>query len=341
MKRFQNKMAESRWSLTVTSIMCLMVWLLAGSGLVDGSRVTLDGGWFDVVSLNPMAWVRHPMIFTLPCMAVSTYLMVELNNANALIRIYSRMVSCAFLVLTSMATFQFLSVRAAIVTLSIIGFYIAAFRSYQDTQAAGWVFYAFLCVGVASIAFVQVLYFLPLLWLLLGTKLYAFSSRTFVASLLGVALPYWFFITYCVFTDNMVRFASHFVALTEFVPLPFTTEPSTWLPSVNILVTVTYVLTLAIIGSIHYLRTRQNDRIRTQMFYEMFIIVIGATLLFLFLQPTHVEVLLSILVVNTSPLIAHFIALTQTRWTNLLTVIMIILAIAITVFNLLTPIFAL
>ena len=43
--------------------------------------------------------------FEFACLAVSTYLMVEFNNVNALLRVYSRMISCAFLVLACAANY--------------------------------------------------------------------------------------------------------------------------------------------------------------------------------------------------------------------------------------------
>lgn len=106
-KRIQNIIAESRWSLTIMSVCAIAVW----------SAVALTN------------------IYVLPsllCMLFSTFLMMELNNTNALIRIYSRMVSCCYMAFTTMATFQFISYRAAIIVLCIVGFYTCIFRCYQD-----------------------------------------------------------------------------------------------------------------------------------------------------------------------------------------------------------------
>ena len=325
-KRFQNKIAESRWSLTITALLCMLVWLaVCISQIQYGTKLPLtEWGW--------QQWLSHPILITLPCVALSTYLMVELNNANALIRIYSRMVSCTFLVLMTMATFQYTSVRAAIVTLCAIGFYTAAFHAYQDNQATGWIFYAFLCLSIASIAFIQVLFFLPLLWILMSTKLLSVSLKTLCASLLAVVLPYWFLIPYYVLTDNTQGFIQHFTSIADFAPLA---DISTL--SLEQLVTGGFIILLFLIGGVHFLHTRQNDRIRTQMFYEIFVIVNSLALVFLVLQPVHFESLLGIIIVNTAPLIAHFIALTHTKWTNLLTIILLLLTVSITALNLWMP----
>ena len=76
-KRTQNRIAESRWALPICAAYTLLICIISGL-FVEG------------------IWVQ------LALTAVATLLMVELNNRNSLIRIYSRMVSCSFLVLTMM-----------------------------------------------------------------------------------------------------------------------------------------------------------------------------------------------------------------------------------------------
>ncbi|MCR5077067.1 MAG: hypothetical protein K6A82_03405 [Prevotella sp.] len=303
-KRIQNRISESRWTLSAVVPAALLVWVAA--------------------ALHTTA-VIAPGI----CLLLSTYLMMELNNANALIRIYSRMVSCSFLVLTTMAVFQFPSIRAAIVTLSIVGFYTPAFRCYQDPHSPGWMFYAYFCIGMASIVWVQALFFLPILWIVTRTNLLAMSPRNFVASLLGIALPYWFFTAYLAATGNISLLADHFRELAAFSkPLDLSSL------TVSQITVLAYVLLCAVIGTVHFLNQKRNDSIRTRLLYQIFITVDIAATLFLFLQPQHYEALLGILIVTTSPLIGHFFALTRTRITNWIFCILSTAALIITLINL-------
>ena len=73
-KYIQNKVAENRLALSVTIVYAVGVWLLSGF---------VQENW----------WIQFG------CFALAAFLMLELNNVNALIRIYSRMVSCSFLAL--------------------------------------------------------------------------------------------------------------------------------------------------------------------------------------------------------------------------------------------------
>ena len=54
------------------------------------------------------------------CFALSAYLMVELNNAYALLRVRSRMVSSVFMALTCTMTFLFHSMTGGLVQLFTI-----------------------------------------------------------------------------------------------------------------------------------------------------------------------------------------------------------------------------
>ena len=302
----QNRIAESRWALPITVVYAVLVCLAC--------RLISD-----------QLWVQMAMLI------ISTYLVIELNNTNSLIRIYSRMISCTFLVLMSAANIIFPSVESRIVQLCFIGCYTALFRAYQDKQASGPVFYAFLCIGIASTIFIQIAFYVPILWILLAVNILAFSNRTFWASVLGLIVPYWFIGGYHAYTGEINQLARHFTNMAQFGPL-FDYSAITE----HQIVTFAYVVLIAAIGIIHYLRNSFADKIRTRMLYELFITMCVGSIVFMILQPQYYEILMGILIVNTAPLIAHFIALTRTRLTNIAFYLLIGLSIVITAYNLWT-----
>lgn len=303
----QNIIAENRYALPVTAVLAALILLLSGQ-----------------------PWQQ--LWQTVGLLAVSALLMVELNNAYALIRIYSRMVSCSFLAIMVMASFLHTHSAILIVQLCTIIFYLTIFHAYQDKQATGWVFYAFLSIGIASLFFVQILYFVPILWLLLLFNINALSARTFCASLFGLLLPYWFIGGYAVYIGRSEELLSHFLALSRFEqPLDFQSL------NPHQLLTACFVLLLMVIGSIHFIRNSFHDKIRIRMIYETFIIMSVSTLLFMVLQPTHFDFLLSIFIVSTAALTGHFISLTHTRLTNIAFIWMILTTILLMVYNIWTP----
>lgn len=254
--------------------------------------------------------------------------MVVFNNANALIRIYSRMVSCAFLVLSCAASFLFENMGGGITQLCVIAAYITFFHCYQDKASPGWMYYTYLCLGLASTLFVQILFFVPFFWLLTVTQLNAMSGRSFVASLLGLLTPYWFAASWFVWQGDFSAFISHFTALAQFQALGDYSGVS-----LSQLLVFVLVVALAITGAIHFWRNSHNDKIRTRQFYGIFMAMALLSTIFLILQPQHADPLLRLLIINTAPLIAHFITLTRTKWTNIAFCAILAASLLVTAFN--------
>jgi uncharacterized membrane protein len=70
------------------------------------------------------------------------------------------------------------------------------------------------------------------------------------------------------------------------------------------------------------------------MLFEVFIVMDICSFVFIILQPQHYDFLMRIMIINTAPLIAHFVALTRTWFTNAFFGLICLAAIAITAYNL-------
>lgn len=317
-KRTQNKVAESRYALPVMVIYAIAVWMASG--------YLLPIVPFTLSSLLSGAWVQ------LVCFLLSAYLMVELNNSNALIRIYSRMVSCSFIALSCAACFLFDSMAGAIVQLCSIATCLCLFRAYQDKTAVGWTFYAFLCIGLASVVTPYVLYYVPLVWFVMYFLLTALSWRTFAASLLGLITPYWFILPFAIYQGGLTDLGQRFMSLLDF-EFPYNYS----LLTINELSLYVLVAAFALTGFIHYWRSSYNDSIRVRQLYGCFSLMTFVTLALLALQPQHYDMLMHLLIVNVSPLIAHFLSLTHTRITNIAFYVITAAVVILTIFNLWMP----
>ena len=207
---------------------------------------------------------------------------------------------------------------------------LTLFATYQNREASGWVYYAFLILGLASLAKVHLLVLIPFYWILM-IFLSSLSLRTFIASLLGLFTPYWFWIAAVVFLhqDDLTPFTDHFLPFTEF-PL-FTAYDS--IPLSHYL-TYAFLVILTITGIVHFLRTSYNDKIRTRQLYYCFMFFNIMILVLLPLFPQHYDLLFRPAIILTSPLIGHFIALTNTKVTNIAFCVILITALLLTGFNL-------
>lgn len=305
-KYIQNKVSESKLTLPCMSVYALVCWLCCG---------LLQEGW----------WMQ------LGGFVLTTYLMVELNNSNALIRIYSRMVSCAFLMLSCMACFLFPAIQGTLIQFFFVACYLILFHAYQDTESMGHAYYAFLLLGLASMVCIHMVFFLPLLWLFMLLNLQSLSVRTFCASLLGLLTPYWIAAGWLIYQEDFTLMTTHFLPLLEFQQ-PF----ELGLLTLSQLLTLAFVVILALTGTIHYIRTSYNDKIRIRQLYSIFIWTDVVTIIFLCVQPQHYDILMRLLIINTAPLIAHFIALTHTRITNIAFFVISVTALLLTAYNIWT-----
>lgn len=305
-KRTQNRIAESRWALPICAAYTLLICLISG--------LFSEGIWAQ-----------------LALTAIATLLMVELNNRNSLIRIYSRMVSCSFLVMTMMTPHKIESIDGCIVSMCFVAFYLALCNAYQDKKATGYVLWAFAAIGVASIVWIQILLFIPVLWVLTATNILAMSLRTFVTSILGVIMPYWFLSAYYIYIGDIMPIVDHIATIANFEPLFIYKNCS-----INDFLPLCFIILLAITGSIHFLRTSYKDKIRTRMIYEMFITMSVATIVLMLLQPQHANIATHLLIISTAPLIGHFLALTSTKITNIASLAIMATALVITALNLWT-----
>lgn len=286
------------------------------------------------------------------CFATSAFLMVLLNKQNALIRISTRMVSCSYVMLICMLTWTFGNIATAIVALCVVTTYLILFSCYQNNNAQGWFFYAFLSIGMASLVFPQILYFVPFIWLLAGTKLQSISLRSVCASLLAIILPYWFLAAFALVRNGQITpIIHHFERLGEFEPIALPTMATAHLPEyANFLpwtlnpqqtaLTIVcsqlaLIVLLFIIGTVHFLRHAYTDKLRTRQYFSFFMLMFALTLIFLVLQPQHREFLMPMLVINVAPLVAHFVSLTNTRLTNFAFVMLAIATVVLTAASLL------
>ena len=303
-KRLQNTVAEGRFTLIFTCIYALIVTL--------PQTINIENMWIQLILL-----------------AVSTLLMMEFNNANALIRIYSRMVSCSFLALSVIDSTLLSSIKGGAFQLFFILFLLFLFRAYQDKKAHGYIYYAFLSLSISSLCFVQVWFIVPFLWVLLFTNVLAGSIKNLSASILGLLTPYWLALGYSLYSNNIDPLFNHFSVLSQFEE-PFNMA----LLSNNSLLILSFLSLLSLTGIIHFLRNSFLDKIKTRMIYEALIALNIIIFVFIVLQPQHYSYLIRLFIITVSPLIAHFVALTRTKITNIAFIVFSLITLIITIYSL-------
>jgi hypothetical protein len=281
------------------------IWVLAG---------LFQGQW----------WVQFA------CFVLSALLVMRINSKNLLIRIYSRSVSVAFIFLSCTAVFLFPSWTGGLVQLCCIAALMLLFDSYQDPTAVGNAYYAFLLLGVSSMFDATIIFYLPLLWIMMKIIAYTLSWRTFLASLLGLATPYWFMSGWLMWQKNgdLHAIISLF-AVQDILQFPF--DFSAVPLSYQLIMAFTTLL--MVIGSMHFVHSSFRDKIRVRQIYYGFITLGIYSLAILVLQP-HNELAMRMLILAASPLIGHYWALTNSRISNIIFITITVTLVVLTAFNL-------
>lgn len=306
-KRLQNQIAESGLTLPVVAVYTGIVWLLAG---------LITHHW----------WIQFALL------GFCTFLFVELNNTNALIRVRNRMVGSTFLVLSSAPCALFGSVSGALFALSIMLYMLFLFQTYQDPYSVGRTFYSYLFIGLGSLLWVDILYFIPIMWILNYALLQSLSLRTWMASVIGVTTPYWFLLPWFVFQKDFTPITDHFAGLTDFrFPIPILSLTAGEM--------ISFILTLFVmlVGIIHFWLKSFEDRIRIRMLFTFFGWTAVCATAFLLFQPQHYNYLIRMLIICASPFVAHYFTLTHTRHSNIFFIVISMLFVLVTILNLLTP----
>lgn len=305
MKYFQNKVSESSFTLPIVAVLVV----LASVAVVIFSH----GDWM-----------------SLPLMAFSTVAMLEMNNRNLLLRIRSRMVSTVFLLLTMMCGWVNADWHIAFIQLCFVGFSFLALLTTQDRSSAGRIFYAFLFLSAGSMIWQGLLWLLPFLLFLFVVPLYAFSSKTMSAFIMALLLPYLLYALYLIYInigdlktlgDNVLPI------LSTDVFLDYTCV------TIGVTLNFTVLVLLTILGTIHFIHKAYMDKIRTRICYHFFISFAWIIIVFAAVAPVYAQYLLPILCVPLAPLLAHYLALTSSKFTNISFFVIIGIILLVTIFN--------
>ena len=172
-------MAKGRFTFPVAILICLLLRIITGNE------------WQDVINL-------------LVC-ALTAYLLIEINTAFTLIRTRSTLHVSFYVFLSTACLFLHSFQYAVFAPLTFLIAISQLFSSYESPYPAGSIFHAFFFIGLGSLLFPQLLYFVPLFYLGM-ISFRSLSLKSFFAGLTGLCVPYWLFFGYAFYYDKMNLF---------------------------------------------------------------------------------------------------------------------------------------
>lgn len=301
----QSRIAESRLTLPTCLCICTLVWWYVGPNT-------------DVATI--LSWLL--------CMGTVAVLM-ETNIGLQILRVRTRLTESLWLLLIAATPgihFQWEPLTCALCLASSQGLLLCC---YQKKNSPSLVFHSFLFLGIGSI-------FAPAMWIVailfyvcLATLMRAFSWKGLWAGLIGLFAPYWCWLLWEMCLGDIYHMIEYLAwkwteAIPEGINLP--SADKQYLPIWGLL------LFLNIIGIVHYMSKRYEDKIRIRMFLYVFVFLSCLLQTAFVLFPYQRQDLLPMLSVSVVPLVAYYWALTWGKTARFLLILSFTLWIAVLAF---------
>lgn len=300
-------------------------WLLGSILLPEADALrTHSLLWQPLDEVHLPMWLYRLVSFVL--YGLIGYSLVAFNNAFAIIRMRASVQTSVFFLLIAVCpVLHTLYIGDFSALFFLVGLYFL-FAGYQRQRPSGYLFYAFLFLGVGSLVFPKLTFFAPLFWI--GAyKFQALSWRSFFASVVGWAVPYWFLLGHAYFYGQMELFRSPLQDLVTFVPM--------WIGlQVWELCTLILLLVLYLVSAGHCIVAGYDDKIRTRSYLNFMIFFCAYTFIYIGLQPDTCVELLPILMIGVSFLAGHLFVLAHSRLSNVFFICMLVAFIVAFIVNL-------
>ena len=203
-------------SMVLIFVICLSCWVTGyvysvGFPIVENRAILpLWSDLCELLSNRAIAYILGLSLFLL-----SAFVIQRINDIEMLIRERTRLPFMLFFLFVSASAGLLPFKEVTLVVICLVFVVYELFNSYQLPEAKGILFNAGVLIGVAGLFIPQVLLFVPLLWI----GMYQFRSlsyKSFMASLAGVLIIYWFVLAWCVWKRDFSMFTSLYSSLVSF-----------------------------------------------------------------------------------------------------------------------------
>lgn len=331
-KKLQNQVTAGRFTLPVVILICTLCWVstyfLFPDLMTAPTQENLSSFWQSARDFLLPDWAERIVSFLV--YAVIGYFLIELNNQFGIIRMRASMQTAIYFLLVTACPEMHLLYAGDIAALAFLISIYFLFKSYQQSRAAGYLFYSFLFIGAGSILFPQ-LTVLSVLWLFEAYRFQALTPRSFCGALLGWMLPYWMLFGHAFFYNEMELFYRPFIELTTFGDVFNLQILQTWELAV-----LGYLLVLFIVSAVHCIAAGFEDKIRTRAYLQFLIDLTIFLFLLIAIQPNYCSDLLPLLMISCSILIGHFFVLTNSKSSNVFFIVSLVSLILLFAFNIWT-----
>ena len=297
-----RKKTLSDWPfVALMFVVCLSCWIIGCVHSV-GFPIKVNSGifplWSSLCEILSNKVITY--ILGLPLFLLSAFVVQRLNDVDMLIRERTRLPFMLFILFVSASAGLLPFKEITLVLLCLVFAIYELFNSYQIPEAVGKLFNAGVLIGLAGLFIPQVLLFTPLLWIGMY-QFRSFSYKSFMASLVGVLIIYWFVLAWCVWKHDFSMFSIISSSLTDFDIFSISSLFR------NYRIGFAGVLLLLIMATFHTKVNAFNNSVRVRRMFSFLLNMSVWSLVLLFLYGNEADSFMAILYIPASVLIAYFL----------------------------------
>ncbi len=310
---------DSPWTILYVLGICLICWIV-GYLTSLGYPIYEEKGdtplWDLLCRLLPNKLFTYIIGFVL--MVGGAFLLHRANYALVLIREKTFLPFLLYILFLSTNPNFFPLKSTSIGVFCLILAIYQLFTFYHNPEATGKAFKSTFIIGLGSLLWVHIVWFVPLFWL----GMYRFRSltyKTFAASLLGVLTVYWFVLGWSVWKEDFTLFTAAASSLSALSLLRF--EITEWVEWISVIC----MTILALVASFNIITHEHEDNLRTRQFLSFLIIFALWAFVLFFLNEYSSEEFLHVTCIPASIIIAHFFSARRNKYTFWLFIFTIVL----------------
>lgn len=298
--------------------------------------------------------------------AVAMFFIIEMAAQNALLRVRSRMLSSLFLLLMAACGFLHELSQGSLLQLAFVLSLFALLRTAEHSRPEVDTFHAYLCLAIGSLVWPPMLWLSPMLLFAQAFILRSLSLRCFSAVIMGLLLPYAFWVAVLfvmgdisLFTDHARQAVAPAIGLAgrvrHEVELAQTYTPSAWASveaerlttfwtsvlkeHLKELTALILVMLIGATGALYYCTNSFDDKTRVRMCHYAFIAVEIGLALWLLLQPWLFSSLFPLLLFTSVPACAYWAVFSRSWLARFWFVLLALGLLAVGVLSLTPPVY--
>lgn len=306
-KRFQKKVVTNQLTLTIGILLSVLLWA-AG------------------YTLHPAATLRET-IGAYALYGIIGYLLIVLNKTFAIIRLRASFQTVIFLILVGVSPKIHSIYAGNLMALCFLASVFLYFSSFQLERTSGLLFHAFMFWSIGCLLVPIIVWLIPFIWYACF-KFRSLNIKSFIASILGWSIPVGAYATYMYLTNQWSEFLDK---VNEPITLGDNILNLDQLPAI---ITLGCLFVVFMISAIHTVANSLEEKAQARIYLLHLITISFAFFVLMFLFPTNINRLLPLALIGVSVLFGHYATLTESKWSNIVFIVVLLCSIPIFIINL-------